>query len=362
MQDEPQISVSPSHSTVTFFWPFFLAQALIRWITDVPSSTRKPRRNVFPSMVKTPPFVYTKTFNPLKNTMLWMIFSLLAAMLWAIVNVTDKYTMTKLVDNPLLPVLILGLVGLLSCLVIEGVYGLPLLSSLFFLMALGAGTFYILTMYFYYRAMKLDDVSKIIPLYYLSPIFILIMARAFLGEDLNTCQYSGMFLLVLGAILISAPYPFKIRLNKAAGFILLAAFCYAINQIFTKYLLKSLSFWVVFAYVRLSIGLCLVPVFFWAIFYRRHQFKNVDVWGYGVMMVNQVLNLSGVLAITIALTHGLVTLVNALASVQPMLVFLIATLLSYFFPHIIHEQGNRAIYVMKGGAITLMFCGTVLLS
>jgi drug/metabolite transporter (DMT)-like permease len=294
--------------------------------------------------------------------MLWMTFSLLAATLWAIVNVTDKYTMTKLVDNPLLPVLILGLVGLLSSLVINNIYTLPLLSPVLFSMAVGAGAFYILTMYFYYQAMKLDDVSRIIPLYYLSPIFILIMARTFLGEELNGFQCGGMFLLVAGAILISAPYPFRLRFNKAAGFILLAAFCYAFNQLFTKYLLKSLSFWTVFAYVRLGIALCLVPVFFWAMIYHRSLFKNVGTLGFGIMTMNQLLNLSGVLAVTIALTHGLVTLVNAMVSVQPMLVFLLASLLSYFFPHILHEKGNGPIYVMKAVAIALMFCGTILLS
>lgn len=294
--------------------------------------------------------------------MIWITFSLLAAMLWAVVNVTDKYTMSKLVQEPLIPIVVLGLVGLAMALVIGYVYHFPLMSPWHLLLAFLAGAFYVLTTYFYYQALKRDEVSKVIPLYYLSPVFILLMALEVLNEVLRWEQYLGMLLLVVGAILISVSVPFQFRLNKAAGYMILAAFCYALNQILTKILVRDENFWVVFAYVRVGIFVSLLPVFVWAFTSARPLFRETGARAYRIMIVNQWLNLSGVLAITVALSYGYVTLVNALASVQPFFVLILATLLSFFFPHIIKEESSRSILVIKAIAITFMMGGTVLVS
>lgn len=294
--------------------------------------------------------------------MLWISFSLLAAMLWATVNVIDKYTMSKLVQQPLIPVLILGIVGLFSVFGVYCVIDFPLLSLTNLTLSFMAGGCYVLTMYFYYLAMQRDEVSKIIPLYYLAPVFILFMAVEVLHETLTSLQYVGMAFLVSGAIFISMPYPLKFQMNKAAGFMILAAFCYALNQVLTKYLVKEENFWVVFAYVRIGIFLCLLPVLFWAIAKARSTFRAVQPRAYMIMIANQCLNLGGVLCITIAMTYGYVTLVNALASVQPFFVFLFATLLSRFFPHILEEKRSGSIFVIKSMAIALMFCGTLMVS
>ncbi|MCX7114514.1 MAG: EamA family transporter [Gammaproteobacteria bacterium] len=294
--------------------------------------------------------------------MLWITFSLLAAMLWALVNVIDKYTMTKLVDQPVVPVLVLGGVGLLAALVIYGMHGLTLFSPFNMLLTFLAGLFYVLTMYFYYQAIKREEVSRVIPLYYLAPVFIVFLASEFLNETLSVPQWFGLALLVSGAILISASIPFKFRVNQAVGYILLAAGCYALNQVFTKYVLQYESFWSVFAYVRIGIFICLLPIGYWGIKAAVSTYKKSGCRAYVVMTINQVLNLSGVLAITLALSSGYVTLVNALSSTQPFFVLILTVILSFFFPHILKEKQNRSILMLKGVAITLIVGGAILVS
>lgn len=292
--------------------------------------------------------------------MLWIAFTLLATLLWAVVNIFDKYTMSKLVDNPMVPIFVLGIVGLAAAIGIYITYDFPLLSPLKLLVAFLSGAFYLLTMLCYYQAMKRDEVSRIIPLYYLAPVFILLMARALLHEVLNNTQYFGMAFLVFGAGLISAPYPFKLRFNKAAGFMILAALCYAVNQILTKWLLKEETYWVVFATVRMGFFICLVPAFFWGLKGRATIFQSIGYRAYGIMTMNQLLNLAGVLSITCALSYGYVTLVNALTAVQPCLVLMLATILSLFFPHLLKEERSRSIFIMKSVAIAIILCGTLM--
>ena len=141
------------------------------------------------------------------------------------------------------------------------------------------------------------------------------IATLFLNENLTLSQYLGIAFLIAGAVLISLPSPLRLGVGKGVWFMLLAAFCYALNQVLTKYLLKNNEFWSVFAYIRLGIFFSLLPVFCWNLTTIIDYCKKINYRAYQIMTVNQLLNVAGVLAITLAMTTGYVTLVNALASV-----------------------------------------------
>lgn len=134
---------------------------------------------------------------------MWAIFSILAAICWAIVNIVDKYILTKWVRQPIIPVIILGVVGLIASAIVYFIYGFSYLSYFNILLALVAGIFYILMSIFYFKAVKIEEVSRVSPLFYLSPLFILIFAAIFLGEIFTPLKYLGISLLTVGAILIT---------------------------------------------------------------------------------------------------------------------------------------------------------------
>ena len=50
--------------------------------------------------------------------MLWIWFSILPAILWAIVNIADKYVLTKWIKNPMVVLIFTGSVGLILGLII----------------------------------------------------------------------------------------------------------------------------------------------------------------------------------------------------------------------------------------------------
>ena len=49
---------------------------------------------------------------------MWILFSIIAAMLWAIVNVIDKRLMSKYLTRPFLPLIFAGFFALISGLII----------------------------------------------------------------------------------------------------------------------------------------------------------------------------------------------------------------------------------------------------
>ncbi|MFH1822305.1 MAG: EamA family transporter [Patescibacteria group bacterium] len=293
--------------------------------------------------------------------MTWILFSLLAAFLWSIVNIVDKYVMGKWIKNPTIPIIFTGIIGVIASFFVFLINGFQLLSLSLIILALIAGIFYILMTLFYLKAVQIEEISRIIPLFYLSPIVLAIFSRIFLREILTPVQYIGIALLIIGAILISSKKLVKITLNKAFFFMILAVLSLSIYSIILKYLLTHASFWQVFAYMQLCCFILTIPIFLFnyrdlIIAIKNHGKKIVLI-----MALNALIDLSGVLAITIATSIGYVSLVSSLASIQPFFVLLMASSLSIFYPKILKEETQKSTIALKFIAIALMFIGAILI-
>ncbi len=294
--------------------------------------------------------------------MSWILFSILAALIWAIVNIIDKYVLSKLVSRPIIPVIIMGFIGLIASLLVFIFLGLQHLSVGNIFLALISGSLYVLMTFFYFRAVKIEEISKVIPLFYLTPVFILFIAALFLCEIFTPIKYFGIILLIVGAILISTNKPFSLSFNKAFWFMILSSLSLAVNQVITKYLLGFADFWTIFAYIRIGAFMALVPAIATNIDSFKTLYQEKKLRPFGFMSLSESLNLFGVLSITIATAIGSVTLVNALSSVQLFFVLLFTVLISIFYPQILKEEIGKSTVLLKSIAIAIMFIGAFLIS
>lgn len=293
--------------------------------------------------------------------MSWQLLTILAVFIFAITGIIDKFLLTKWIKNPIVLVLILSGVGLLLSLGIYLFRGFSFLSGVNIILALIAGVIYMFGMFLYYKAAKIEEISKVMPLVYLSPLFILILAAVFLGEIFTPIRYLGIFLLVTGAIFISSKNFTKINFNRAFWFAILSALIFAFIAIITKYLLNFADFWTIFSYIRLGAFLASIPLFYFYLKDFGPLIKESGLKSIGFTAFNMVLLLGAVLLLTIATAIGDVTLVNALTSIQPFFVLLLAVGLSIFFPSILKEEINKSLVFQKIFAIVLIFTGTLLI-
>ncbi|MBI5881366.1 DMT family transporter [archaeon] len=294
--------------------------------------------------------------------MSWALFSILAALSWAVVNTIDKYVMTKWVRKPIVPVLVLGVIGLIASAVVYFVKGFSYISYFHIFLAFVAAIFYILMTFFYFKAVTIEEISRIVPLFYLSPLFIVVIASVFLGEVFTPAKYAGIFLLVVGAMLITTKSLSKISVGRAFWFMVLSSLALAVNQVITKYLLGFADFWTVFSWVRIGTVFALIPVYIICFrdvvsTVRKHGMKVI-----GAISINESINVLGVIFITVAASVGYITLVNSLSSIQPLFVLVIAVMLSAFYPRIIKEEIGKSAVLMKLIAIILMVVGAILIS
>ncbi len=294
--------------------------------------------------------------------MLWVIFSVLAALSWAIVAIFDKYVLTKLIRNPVIPLIFLGVISALASVFVYFIYGWSSLSIANIFVAFAAGIGYICGVLFYLKATKIEEISRVVPLIYLAPIFTLIFAGLFLGEVFTVAKYAGIFLLVAGAVMISSKNLANITLGKAFWLMLLADILFSANYSLTKYMLNFTDYWTVFSYTRLGIVIAVVPLFY--INYSdllsatyEHGKKAIAVFS-----LDEIFRLLGALLATVAASLGPIALVNALLSVEAFFVLAFIITLSMFYPKVLKEKIGKSAVLLKFIAIFMMLVGTVLIS
>lgn len=285
----------------------------------------------------------------------------MAAFLWAVSNTIDKFILTKLVREPLLPLIILGILGLVAATSIYLVFGLSYLSYLNIGIAIIAGVIYVVSIILYFKALKLEEVSRVVPLWYLAPLFILILAASFLNEAFTPLKYFGIVSLVMGAFLLSIK-KFKINFSKAFWFMILSALCISINAILSKYLLNITDFWTIFSWTRIGSFMATVPIMY---FYFNELKKTVKRNGNKVVYaisISESLNLIATLSITIATSLGFVTLVDALSSLHPLFLLIFTVLLSVFYPKLLKEEITKSTLLLKFVAIIMIVIGAILIA
>lgn len=192
--------------------------------------------------------------------MTWAIFSILAALSWSISNLIDKYVLTKWARNSLIAMVDTGFIWLGVGIIVYFVHGFSYLSYFNIFLAVSTGIFTIFLYVFYFKALHIQEASRIIPLFYLSPLFILILAAVFLNEIFTPLKYLGILLLIAGAILISAKNISKISFGKAFWWMVLAAVFGSINALLGKYLLNLTDFWTVFGYKSIGMAIGSIPI------------------------------------------------------------------------------------------------------
>ena len=294
--------------------------------------------------------------------MYWTFFAIAAPALYAISNFVDKFIIEKYIKNFATLTILGGFVALPFALTILVLRDFPIYRLDQTILIILAGIFMELALLPYFKAISLDDVSRVVPVFQLIPILILILSFFLLGERLNSFQFLGFWLVIGGSYLISLNKLGQGMFNLRRSFvwIILASILWAISTVIFKFVSIEQGFWDTMAYEFLgaTIGafvLLLVPNFRKKIFTETKTVKNY-VWG--ILISNEALylfaRLIGFYAIAIA---PAISLAAALNGIMPFFSLIYGLILSVRFPYIIKEDISRSTILLKLTAIILIFIG-----
>lgn len=292
----------------------------------------------------------------------WYIFALLTPAFWALNNIFVKFLITKKFRSyfPLIFTVI-------SCDAIFAVtilvFGTVTYSFPYSLLALAAGLIPLTAFWFYSKALIKEEVSRIVPLFQLIPIFVVLFSVIFLNEILGIPRYLGISLIVVASVLISYKKDSKKPFSSAIKFMIPFGILIAVYTITDKTLLSYLDYWTVFFW-NLSgsfVGALLllsVPKL------RGEVIKTISAVGRKVIFttfIGESFYIIGTICSLIALSLADASLVSPIFGLQPFYVFFYTLIISFFLPSILKEEINKNTLLSKTLAVALIFIGTWLI-
>lgn len=292
---------------------------------------------------------------------MWILFSIVAAVFWAVVNIVDKVTISKLIKKPIVVTILLSFIDVVIAIIIL-LNDFVLITWLQFILFVVVSSCCVFGTIFYFRAIRKEEASRVVPLFSLSLIWIMVIAAIFLDEVFGLKEYFGIIIIFLGSVLISIKKKVKFKISGSFFLMIGSTLLFAINNVVQKYLLEDLKFWTVFAYTGLLFFILLIPA---AIFYRKELIKTIKrtkYKGIGALMSISILDSLGAVFFLIALSFGYVTFVEAVASTQYVFLFLLTIFLSVLFPKIFREKITKPIVILKLTAIILITGGIILIA
>ena len=293
---------------------------------------------------------------------MWIFLSLASAAILAVVNLADK----RLLDHHL-PNLecLYAWVAFALVVYIAGavaIFGVPVdTATPYVLAAMASGFTFGVGYALLFVGLKLDEASRAVGISQIYPIFVAILAAAFLGEKLGPLQWASIVLVVLGTMVISMPAAPRglaaPRLSRGVPASVASGIFLGVGFFATKVALEGSSFVTVFIYQQVGTLVAFLP------FCRPRVCRQLvtamrNPKTVGMLVVGEGLLPLAVVAGALQATNlGPVSLVAAFLATTPFFVFILATVLSHARWQIMEEVVTREALALKLAAIVMIVAG-----
>ncbi len=292
----------------------------------------------------------------------WIYFVLIAELIWAFTSLFDKIILSKgHIKNPFVFVVFNGLMNILLIFLLP-FFDFEPLSTLDLFIALTAGLFLTFGVVFYYKAVQYEEISRVLMLWQLIPIFVLIMSFLFLGEIMTKNNFIGfLFLFVAGLVVSYKNVNGKLKLSKAFYLMLGSTLFLSVFYVMSKHIYGVTSFWSAFMWLRVAAFSGVFVLFIPSI---RKQFittmKNMESGIKGLLGFKMLIDFSAFIFLGFAILKGPVSLISALGSATaPIFIFIITLFTSLYLPHVVKEIIDKKSILTKIAAIILIIAGII---
>lgn len=294
----------------------------------------------------------------------WIIFAILSPFFFVLSNIVDKFVLEKKIKNIYAYGAIVGLCGLLSGILVF-LFTFQPFELIFAFWAILTGLIYGFSYLIYFKAVSISDISTVVALLFIYPIFTTFFAFIFLQEKLAFVKYIAIILLVLGAILMSLEkskdkhgIKDKYRIKVVLWLMLAVAVIMGIFNTVAKFTLENLSYWNVYFLTWVGAAIVLIlPLIF-----KRNQIAFKDSFKFTHLIVyQQILAFVGLLMFFIATSLTNVSIVAALDVLRSPMAFIFIILISFFKPQLLKEGINREIVLRKIFSMILIIAGGILI-
>ena len=294
---------------------------------------------------------------------LWLLLALIVPFMLAAVNVIDKLVVDRHVKTTLLYPFYIGIIeflmapSLLAILLLTGFEDVnwKVIGGSMTMGALrGVG---LVTMVI---ALRQEQVSRVIAIWFLNPIMVVGMAVVFLSESVSGLAIGAIALASMGAGIVSwtgGESPRGFMAPKVIVLTLVSALAWATANILTKQFVDDDSFWQLYFGSRAGFGAVMLVLIF------NSEVRRDAGTGWksrplvGLFLLAEVIVTISLILYYSAIKLGPVSLVSAIGAIQPLAVLIYSIGLALLLPAVFSS------WVTKGrGKLAPQFIGTLVLA
>lgn len=293
----------------------------------------------------------------------WIIYAILAYLFWTNCNIISKVILTKYVKNIFVFAILIGFIGLIPIILIP-FKGLNFPGLNLFLISLITGALYIYALTPYFKALSIEEVSRIIPLWRFTPIFVLVFATIFIGENLSLIEIIAFSLLMGGGFLISIKkFTKSFKVSNAFYLMIFSSLLFGIYHTLTKYVYLNQPFYDGFIFIRIGSFLGSASL----LLLKKYRIALVQTWYSisrkvkGTIIAYELSNFIGLVLFNYAVSITSVSIISATTGFQSIFVFIAALVISKKYPKILKEETTTKVIVQKILSILLILVGVALI-
>ncbi|HCS78273.1 TPA: hypothetical protein DIV55_00850 [Patescibacteria group bacterium] len=291
----------------------------------------------------------------------WIVPALLAPALYAIVNFVDKYIVSKEVKDYRGMPIYATIVGFIVGTIFWIATGFPILSVQDALIVLLTGVLTLWGAALYFKAISIEDASKLILWFQMTPVFTLILAFILLGERITLTQILGFFLILMAVISISVEKgKYLFYLSQNLILILIVDALWALSGVLIKFTIAANSLSKILSYESWGIGIGGLILYLFIPSIKKafkKSLKSVRKVALIIMFGNESLFVVGKSVTFFAYSIGPAALVSIVGSTQVFFGILLGIILTIFIPSFIKEDISRQEVAKKTIAAIALFLG-----
>lgn len=289
----------------------------------------------------------------------WVSLALLASALGGFTIIIDKVLLTKYAKDWIYLTAFLGVIVFLPFLIFP--FFINIFTSVIFIGIL-AGVFFRLAVFSYMKALSFEEASRVIPLWLMSPIFVLVLERIFLEEQLFLHHYAGMFAVIAGSfIIMTRSVKGLFRLSPAFYLMILSGIIFAFNEVIMKFAFTISDFFPVIFWTSAGSMLTSVPFLLFKFKKRHRLFYRKDKLSL-ILPAGVILFFASIITYWYAIKLGPVSMVSTLGSADGLFVFFYAIIFTKFAPSVLKEAIDRKTLLTKAAAIAIIIAGVFLIN
>ena len=300
--------------------------------------------------------------------MLWLVITISAYLILAVVFLVDKYLLVGPIPNPKLYAFYIGVLGIAVLVFIPFIAFYPPTFWEAFL-SFVSGASFIYAIFWFFKGLRIFEPSRIVPaIGGVLPIFTFLLIFLFSRgkETLDLFGLLSFLLLIAGTVLITYEKSKRIS-SKSLKISLIAAFFFALSFVSAKYVYMASPFLVGLVWIRGAGALA-------ALFFLLNKEVREGLFRQKIGLERRTVviflssqaggagaNILQNWAIALA-PLACVAVINALQGVQYVFLLAFAALISFKFPQILKEEVSREVLLQKIVAILLIGGGLAMLS